>query len=99
VGIAHGLEVSYSLYEVPASPIGTPGTTFVVTHDGVVIFVREYMRHVRLVEKSPYSRSQIAWGGILTAGGEWVRRSFDFGDAPDHDAREFVSELLQKVLV
>jgi len=90
--------VAYSLYEVPANSAGTAGITFVVTHEGVVIFTKEYMRHVRLADKSPYPRHNIAWGGILTPRGEWVRRSFDYGDAPDRDAREFVVELIGKVL-
>jgi hypothetical protein len=90
--------IAYSLYEIPASPNGIPGITFVVTHEGVVIFAREYIRHVRLAQLSPYGHAQIAWGGILTAEGLWARRSYDFGDAPDLDAREFVVELLQKIL-
>lgn len=69
-----------------------------VTDHGVVVFAREYMRHVRLVEKSPYPKHQIAWGGILNEHGHWVRRSFDFGDAPDTDTRDYVVEMIQKVL-
>lgn len=90
--------VQYTLYEIPANAAGTPGATYVVTHDGVVIFTREYTRHVRLVEKSPFPKHSIAWGGILNPDGHWVRRSFDYGDAPDTDAREFVVELIGKVL-
>lgn len=90
--------VAYSLYEVPASVGGSPGVTYVVTHEGVVIFTREYIRHVRLVQLCPYKHEQIAWGGVLTAQGQWVRRSYDFGDAPDFDTREFVVGLLQQVI-
>jgi hypothetical protein len=90
--------ITFSLYEVPANPLGIFGITYVVTNDGVVIFTREYMRHVRLVQMSPYPKYTIAWGGILTGDGQWVRKSFDFGDAPDMDSREFVVELIQKVL-
>lgn len=90
--------MNFSLYEVPANLAGTPGITFVVTREGVVVFTKEYMRHVRLVEKSPFPRHSIAWGGILNAEGQWVRRSFDFGDAPDLDSREYVVELIGKIL-
>ncbi len=90
--------ITYSLYEVPANPIGTAGITYVVTDQGVVVFTREYMRHMRLVERSPFPRHCIKWGGILNAEGQWVRRSFDFGDAPDPDTREFVVDLINKVL-
>lgn len=90
--------VTYSLYEIPASPAGSPGITYVVTHGGVVIFTREYMRHVRLIQNSPYPKHAVAWGGVLNSEGHWIRKSFDFGDAPDIDTRDFVVELLQKVL-
>ncbi|HSQ40779.1 MAG TPA: hypothetical protein VLM37_00710 [Fibrobacteraceae bacterium] len=91
--------MSFSLLEIPANSSGQSGVTFVVTDQGVVVFTREYIRHVTLADKSPYNRSQVAWGGILTPRGEWVRRSFDFGGPPDPEAREFVTELIQKVLL
>lgn len=89
---------TYSLYEVVAKAGGTPGITYVVTDGGVVVFTKEYMRHVRLVEKCPFPKDSIAWGGILSPEGLWVRRSYDFGDAPDIDSREFVVDLINKVL-
>lgn len=80
--------------EIPAHKGGTPGVTFVVSQRGVVIFTREYTRHVNLVDRSGYPRDHIVWGGIMTPEGDWVRRSFDFGDAPDFESREQAVELI-----
>ena len=39
-------------------------------------------------------RGEVAWGGILDATGNWVRRSMDFGDADSSEEREAVVALL-----
>ncbi len=88
----------FSLLEISADPSGTPGITYVVTHSNVIIFTREYTRHVRLASKSPFSKLDIAWGGILDRGGQWVRRSLDFGDALNLEDRERVVELIGSLL-
>lgn len=88
----------FSLLEISADPSGSPGITYVVTHSHVIVFTREYTRHVRLTSKSPYSKSDIAWGGILDRSGQWVRKSLDFGDAPNLDDREKVIELINALL-
>lgn len=84
--------------EIPAKPGGSPGITYVVTCQGIVVFTQEYDRHAALVERSPFSKYDIAWGGILTDDGRWVRQSLDFGDAPSLEQRETVTHLIQRQL-
>jgi len=43
-------------------------------------------------------RGEVAWGGILDATGNWVRRSIDFGDADSVEEREAVVALLARAL-
>ncbi|MCR5027805.1 MAG: hypothetical protein K6A31_00930 [Fibrobacter sp.] len=38
----------------------------------------------------------IAWGGILNDRGDWVRRSYDFGDAPTVEIRNEVISAIQE---
>jgi hypothetical protein len=47
---------------------------------------------------SKYSIEEISWGGILDTRGNWIRRSIDYGDAPNKDLREIVRSLLAKKL-
>jgi hypothetical protein len=84
--------------EYPCTGKNRDGITFLVSFDGVILFTREYTRHRAFADQTGYSLSDIAWGGILTEKGTWVRRSFDFGDAPDPEIREQVVFSIQKWL-
>lgn len=89
----------YSLLEIPAARGGnTDGITYLVTCDGTVVFTREYLRHRHLLARTRFPFYTIAWGGVLTSSGEWVRRSYDFGDAPDPESRDVVVALIQRTL-
>lgn len=89
----------YSLLEVPASRSGNPdGVTYLVTCDGTVLFTREYVRHRLLLSRTRFPFYTIAWGGVLTDSGEWVRRSYDFGDAPSPESRDAVVDLIRHAL-
>lgn len=90
----------YSLLEVPASRHGNPdGITYLVTCDGTVLFTREYIRHRHLLARTHFPFYTIAWGGVLTDSGEWVRRSYDFGDAPDPESRDTVVAIIQNKIL
>lgn len=86
---------SFQLHPIAALPGGTPGITYIVSTKGVVYYTREYIRHSSLLSRSGETRENIAWGGILTSEGEWVRRSFDFGDAPNPDVRDLVVAMIK----
>ena len=89
----------YTLLDVPASRNGNlDGITYLVTCDGTVVFTREYLRHRHLLARTRFPFYTIAWGGILTDMGEWVRRSYDFGDAPDPESRDAVVSLIRRSL-
>jgi hypothetical protein len=85
--------------EYPSKGRTREGITFLVAEDKHVLFTREYTRHRTLLERTEYPMAEIAWGGILTEAGTWVRRSFDFGDAPDPETREEVVLSIQKAVV
>lgn len=89
----------YSLIETPASRGGnSDGITYLVTCEGNIVFTREYIRHRHLLARTRFPFYTIAWGGVLTDSGEWVRRSYDFGDAPDPESRDIVVALIQRAL-
>jgi len=85
---------AYRTEEIPAMGM-MPGITYVVTKGNVILWTREYTRHIILTQRSGRTRDEIAWGGILDQDGQWVRKSFDFGDAPTREQRERVTEILQ----
>ena len=72
--------------------------TFLVSKMGVIVITREYTSHRELLSRTQFSAAEIAWGGVLTATGSWVRQSFDFGDAPDAAMRDRVISDIQKRL-
>jgi hypothetical protein len=72
-----------------------PGVTFVVSHNQTVLWTPEYTRHVLVTKYGGFVKEQIAWGGILNEMGQWVRPSFDFGDAPNPQERAKVVQLLK----
>lgn len=85
---------AYRTEEIPVSGM-MPGITYVVTKDNIILWTREYTRHIILTQRAHRIRDDIAWGGILDAEGNWVRKSFDFGDAPTREQRDRVTEILQ----
>lgn len=84
--------------EYPCKGCNREGITFLVAEDRNVLFTREYTRHRTFLERTEYPIAEIAWGGILTEAGTWVRRSFDFGDAPDPETREEAVLSIQKAV-
>lgn len=89
---------SYRLLEVSPPHTKTPGITYIVTIDNVILYCPFYTRHKDVMSFSKYSIEEISWGGILDTRGNWIRRSIDYGDAPNKDLREIVRSLLAKKL-
>lgn len=71
------------------------GVTFIVSHSNEILWTPLYTRHRFIQENSGIPWAGIAWGGILTTQGEWVRSSYDFGDAPDQADRDEVARLIR----
>ena len=90
--------IVYKLLEVSPPHTKTPGITYIVTFDNVVLYCPFYTRHKAVMEVSEYSIKEISWGGILDTRGNWVRRSIDYGDAPNKELREVVRNLLAQKL-
>jgi hypothetical protein len=74
------------------------GITFIVSDSGVVIFTREYTRHILLMQRASFTKNQIQWGGILNQEGAWMRASYDFGDAPLMSDRELAVLMIKSRL-
>ncbi len=79
-------------------PIGLDrnGYTFIVAKDGTIYYTGELTRHLSLMWRTSCKMEDIAWGGILNNCGDWVRRSYDFGDAPTLAIRNSVISAIQK---
>lgn len=84
--------------EIPVSDGDSSVVTFIVTRDGRIFFTRERIRHLALLSRTLCSQNEIAWGGVLTDKGSWIRQSYDFGDAPNSQIRNDVIFKIQKVL-
>jgi len=89
---------SAEVQEYPCKGSDSSMVTFLVSTMGVIVITREYTSHRELLSRTLFSAAEIAWGGVLTATGSWVRRSFDFGDAPDAATRDRVISDIQKRL-
>ena len=90
----------YTTLELPTIPGAQRGITYLVSSKNVIIFTREYTKHMLLYLRSGIPREEIMWGGILSKSGLWVRKSLDFGDAPDETMRnEVVKILCNKLLL
>ena len=89
---------SAEVQEYPCKGSDSSMVTFLVSTTGVILLTREYTSHRELLARTPFSVKEIAWGGVLTDTGSWIRRSFDFGDAPDTATRENVIANIQKKL-
>lgn len=79
-----------------AAENGSGGITFLVTNGGRIFYTCERIPHRSLLARSHYSAKDIAWGGVLTEQGDWVRPSGDFGDAPDPEIRNSVVFQIQE---
>ncbi len=81
--------------EIAAEDCGG-GVTFLVTNSGRIFYTCERIPHRLLLAKSSYSAKDIAWGGVLTEQGDWIRPSGDFGDAPNPEVRNAVVSQIQE---
>ncbi len=86
----------YKVIEVRVPNQSPLGITYNVTVNYEILVCPVYTRHKNLQEHSTFSESQMAWGGILTETGHWVRGSLDFGDCHDSAEKEFVLSLIRK---
>ena len=90
--------MDYRAREVSAQGSNYSSITYVVAFDGTIIFTRELTRHFKVQQRSGYEYDDIIWGGVLSAEGKWVRKSYDFGDAPTYEDRMMVVELINKAM-
>ncbi len=88
----------YTLRRVDEVNFGGKGVTFIVTHGNEILWTPVYTRHRDIQEASQLAWSGIAWGGVMTTQGEWVRRSYDFGDASENNERDIVINLIKEQL-
>ena len=91
--------VDYRLRRVDVPNATGAGVTYVVTHANEVLWTPIYTRHRFIQEQSGIPWAGIAWGGILTSQGDWVRGSYDFGDADSLQEREAVRNLISEQLL
>jgi hypothetical protein len=91
-------EYNFILIEIPVREGSQPGITFIVSNIGQVFYTREYTRHVYVQMQSMEPRENISWGGVLTAQGKWIRKSYEFGDAPSEHIRQIVVKLIASKL-
>ena len=90
--------IEYQLRRVDVPQAVGAGVTYIVTQSHEILWTPIYTRHRFVQELSGVPWAGIAWGGILTMDGNWVRGSYDFGDASDEKERETVRALLVKAL-
>ena len=92
---------SFTIREIPAYGMNSgiyDNITFVVSDLGEILFTREYTRHIVVAQRAKVSNSKIAWGGIVSPNGQWIRPSFDFGDAPTVEDRDLVVSIIKSAL-
>ncbi len=82
--------MNFSLVEIKVPDPNNRGYTYDVTRDGEILVCASYTRHSHLARLALRDSEEIAWGGVLSAEGQWVRGSIDFGDAPDEGTRQQV---------
>lgn len=90
--------VDYQLRRVDVPNATGAGVTYIVTHANEVLWTPIYTRHRFIQEESGIPWAGIAWGGILTTRGDWVRGSYDFGDTQEDSEREAVRALITVAL-
>lgn len=69
--------------QVPFSGNAPRGITYIVSEWDEVLWWPFYTRHRWLADAVSLPYAQVSWGGIMDTQGDWVRPSYDFGDAPD----------------
>ena len=88
--------MSYKIIDVQMPDANDMGITYDVTVNFEILVCKSYTRHIALAQVAGFQASNIAWGGILTPDGEWVRKSLDFGDADTEKEREEVIRLIKE---
>ena len=90
------MAVETMVKKIDAVGLDREGYTFIVANDGTVYYTGELTRHLSLMSRTSCQMEDIAWGGILNDRGDWVRRSYDFGDAPTVEIRNAVISAIQE---
>lgn len=90
--------LEFQLRRVDVPQASGAGVTYIVTHGNEVLWTPIYTRHRFIQEVSGIPWAGIAWGGVMTTQGDWVRASYDFGEADTLEERDRVVELIAQQL-
>jgi hypothetical protein len=86
--------MTYKIIEVQMPDPNNMGITYDVTVNFEILVCNTYTRHIALAKVAGFDAATIAWGGILSPTGEWVRQSLDFGEADTEVERDEVVNLI-----
>lgn len=86
--------MNFKYTQVPFDGHAPKGITYIVSEWDEVLWWPFYTRHRWLADAVNLPYTQVAWGGILDTQAQWVRASYDFGDAP---SGEILSEVVLEI--